>query len=145
MAISTITAADAANKVTRGALLIDIRRPDEYRREHIEGAVLQPLAQLQMQGLPKAATQADCLISHCKSGMRTKGAVDLLAQTTNGKETLYSGKRFGRLESRRSADANQYFATDRADAASSDCCQFVGGRYNRILRYGQIAGLYAVE
>ncbi|OSI07050.1 Inner membrane protein ygaP [Neisseria animaloris] len=87
MVIPTITAADAANKVTRGALLVDIRQPDEYRREHIEGAVLQPLAQLQMQGLPKAATQADCVIFHCESGMRTNGAADLLAQTVNGKET----------------------------------------------------------
>ena len=51
MTISIISALEAKDKLASGALLIDIRQPEEYQREHIEGAMLQPLSELQRQGL----------------------------------------------------------------------------------------------
>ncbi|KPN72676.1 rhodanese-like domain-containing protein [Neisseria sp. 83E34] len=88
MSITTITAADTQNKLQNGAVLIDIRGEDEYRREHIENALLQPLPQLQQQGLPAGAQQASCVIFHCKSGMRTRNAANTLAQCASGKEAF---------------------------------------------------------
>jgi rhodanese family protein len=71
MTISIISALEAKDKLAAGALLIDIRQPEEYRREHIEGSVLQPLSELQRQGLNETLKQGSCLIFHCKSGART--------------------------------------------------------------------------
>ena len=72
MTISIISALEAKNRLASGALLIDIRQPEEYQREHIEEAMLQPLSELQRQGLDKTLKQGSCLIFHCKSGARTK-------------------------------------------------------------------------
>ncbi|MDH2997093.1 hypothetical protein A1D22_05285 [Pasteurellaceae bacterium LFhippo2] len=77
--ISTISAQEAQAKIQQGAVLIDIRNSDEHRREHIEGAMLQPLSQLQATGLSENI-QAKEIIFHCKSGMRTKNASQLLSQ-----------------------------------------------------------------
>lgn len=80
MTVSIISAQEVQNKLASGALLIDIRQPDEYRREHIEGAVLQPFSELQRQGLNKALKQGNCLIFHCKSGARTCSQSDFFKQ-----------------------------------------------------------------
>ena len=53
MTISIISALEAKNRLASGALLIDIRQPEEYQREHIEGAMLQPLSELQRQDCVK--------------------------------------------------------------------------------------------
>lgn len=47
MTISFIDTKSAAEKIQQGAILVDIRQPNEYLREHIEGAQLQPLSQLE--------------------------------------------------------------------------------------------------
>ena len=80
MTISIISALEAKNKLASGALLIDIRQPEEYQREHIEGAMLQPLSELQRQGLDKTLKQGSCLIFHCKSGARTGSQSAFLKQ-----------------------------------------------------------------
>lgn len=88
MNIKTITPDHAKRKLEQGAVLVDIRQPDEYRREHIEHSLLQPLEQIKQQGLPEAAQQASCVIFHCKSGMRTRNAAEILAQCCGGKEAF---------------------------------------------------------
>ncbi len=82
MTISLISAVEAHKKLQHGAILIDIRQPDEYRREHIQGSVSHPLAQLQAVGLPVEIAKTNCIIFHCKSGMRTQNAKALIAQLT---------------------------------------------------------------
>jgi rhodanese family protein len=62
MTISIISAMEAKDKLAAGAILIDIRQPEEYHREHIDGSILQPLAELQHQGLSKTLKQGSCLI-----------------------------------------------------------------------------------
>ena len=37
MTISIISAMEAKDKLAAGAILIDIRQPEEYHREHIDG------------------------------------------------------------------------------------------------------------
>lgn len=88
MSIQTISITDAQTKLKQGAALVDIRNADEYRREHIENALLQPLPQLQAEGLPVAAQQAACVIFHCKSGMRTQNAAAALEQAAGGREAF---------------------------------------------------------
>jgi len=57
------------------ACMIDVRNPDEYAREHIEGAENVPLDTL-TQGL--AGREEECLIVYCKSGLRSQQAAQLL-------------------------------------------------------------------
>lgn len=85
--ITTLSAREIQTKLQNGAVLIDIRSPDEYRREHIEGAVCLSPAQLPSSTDAKIQ-QASCLVFHCKSGMRTQHAAAQLAQycAENGKE-----------------------------------------------------------
>ena len=78
MTISIISAMEAKDKLAAGAILIDIRQPEEYHREQSDGSILQPLAELQHQGLSKTLKQGSCLIFHCKSGARTAGQADFL-------------------------------------------------------------------
>ena len=66
MTARTISPAEALEKVRGGALLIDIRDPDEHAREHIAEALHCPLAELESRELG-----ADTLIFHCRSGNRT--------------------------------------------------------------------------
>ena len=44
MPISEIEVAALARRVAEGALVIDVREPDEYAAGHVPGAVLMPLA-----------------------------------------------------------------------------------------------------
>ena len=58
------------------ALLIDVREPDEFAREHIEGARLTPLSQLTHQ--PPAIDRERTAIFYCRSGGRTRMNASIL-------------------------------------------------------------------
>ncbi|MEW6089621.1 MAG: rhodanese family protein [Pseudomonadota bacterium] len=77
MMLKTISAAEAKSLAARGAVVVDIREPDEFAREHIPGAVNEPLSKL---GARPARGASDIVIYHCKSGMRTKGNAPKLAE-----------------------------------------------------------------
>ena len=63
--MATITPQEAQRRIAAGAILVDIRDPDEYARTHIPCARNIPLARLsRIDGAPE-------VIFHCKSGMRT--------------------------------------------------------------------------
>lgn len=84
MLISNITVQQAQEKLSQGAMLIDIRENDEFIREHIQGAICIPLEQLNTHGLP---TQTDnCVIFCCKSGGRTQSACNQLAKLTQNSD-----------------------------------------------------------
>lgn len=76
MALSDISPQQASDLLKQGALLVDIRETDEYRREHIASAHHQPLS-----SFPSALHFPDdrTIIFHCRSGMRTKQAEAKLA------------------------------------------------------------------
>ncbi len=59
-------------------VLIDVREPHEYQISRIHGSKLLPLSEL-----PKRYTElnpGDDIVVHCKSGMRSAKAIDLLKQ-----------------------------------------------------------------
>ena len=61
------------------AVLIDIREPMEFAREHIPGARLEPLSQFDMADF--SAVQGKVAVFYCRSGNRTRQAADLLARS----------------------------------------------------------------
>ncbi|MDP2124167.1 MAG: rhodanese family protein [Parvibaculum sp.] len=77
MSLKTLTPEEAKALAARGAVVIDVRDADEFAREHIPGARNEPLSALGAG--PAAASNADIVIYHCKSGMRTKANAPKLA------------------------------------------------------------------
>ncbi|WP_311258527.1 rhodanese-like domain-containing protein [Microbacterium sp. WCS2018Hpa-9] len=73
-----VSAAEARVLVTAGALIVDVRRIQEWRRHHIPGAVLIPLAQLEERAgeLPEDRL----LITFCTGGLLSSGAANLLGE-----------------------------------------------------------------
>jgi rhodanese-related sulfurtransferase len=66
----------AQEMAVRGALLLDVREPDEWRTGHIADAVHLPLGDLQPASVPRDRT----VIAVCRSGNRSgKAAVALAA------------------------------------------------------------------
>jgi len=69
---------DATGKPkNENTVIIDVREPDEYAKEHIEGSINIPLAKLQ--SFDFSPYQNATLIFHCKLGSRTKQAAHILA------------------------------------------------------------------
>jgi rhodanese-related sulfurtransferase len=80
----------AADRINSGqALLIDIREPDEYAREHIPGAISLPVSALDKADLTLEAGQQ--AIFHCKSGMRTDSNCTVLSQHVEGEAFMLDG------------------------------------------------------
>jgi rhodanese-related sulfurtransferase len=65
-------------RVAEGALLVDVREPNEYGEAHIPGSLLLPMSELQAryQELPKDRP----LILQCRSGARSGRATEFLQQ-----------------------------------------------------------------
>lgn len=63
---------EAKRRLDEGsAILVDIRQPDEYAREHILGARLVPLAGLDVADFARDQASGKAVIFHCQSGQRT--------------------------------------------------------------------------
>jgi rhodanese-related sulfurtransferase len=76
--LTTIDAASLARRMKAGELtLIDIREPDEFAREHIDGAISLPLSRLEAGHL--ALRSATPVAFTCRTGMRTTSNCDRLA------------------------------------------------------------------
>jgi rhodanese-related sulfurtransferase len=86
MSLSTITPAQAKQLVDQGALLVDIRGPDEYAREHIPGAQNKPLDTLTA---IKGVTGP--IVFHCKSGNRTTVNAAKLGQAADCESYIVEG------------------------------------------------------
>ena len=78
--LGDITPVEVKAKLDRGDqfTLIDVREPHEYQICSIPGARLIPLGDLQKR--VAELNPADEIVAHCKSGMRSAKAVDLLKQ-----------------------------------------------------------------
>ena len=76
--LKTITPAEAARLLREeGAILVDIREPDEHAREHVPGARNLPLSRLEEVEL--AVQQGRPVLFHCRSGARTRDNAARLA------------------------------------------------------------------
>lgn len=78
MTIPSITPADAQRLIAAGALLIDIREPDEHARARIPGAVNLPLNQL-----GRLDPGGRVVVFHCRSGARAAANAARLAAASD--------------------------------------------------------------
>ena len=69
--MDTLNAIEAKERISKGAVLVDIRPQEDFLKEHIEGAYNIPSDNLSDK-LPPEIAQAECVIFHCLSGKRTK-------------------------------------------------------------------------
>jgi phage shock protein E len=77
-----ISGAEAKRLVSEGALLLDVRTPEEHAREHIEGATLFPIQNLSA-GMGEIAkltnnNRGQPIVVHCASGVRSAQAKRIL-------------------------------------------------------------------
>lgn len=68
---------DIERDLRSGALLVDVREPDEFAEAHARGAVNLPLSQIQSGRLPAADKDAQIYV-YCRSGKRAATAKILL-------------------------------------------------------------------
>lgn len=83
--IPTITPQEAQRRIAAGAILVDIREPDEYARAHIPCARNIPLRRL------SKIDDAAEVVFHCKSGMRTGANAAALAACSDAPVYLLEG------------------------------------------------------
>jgi rhodanese-related sulfurtransferase len=86
MTLQTIDPLTAKRLIDNGALLVDIREPDEHARERVPGARNTPLSRL-----GSLATDAKAIVFHCRSGARTSGNASRLAAAAAGEAYILEG------------------------------------------------------
>lgn len=69
--ITEISAADAAREVERGALLIDVREPEDWQEGHASGAVHMPRGTIELEIEEKAPSLDIPIVCHCGGGSRS--------------------------------------------------------------------------
>ena len=90
MTLENIKPDQVAKGLKSGELvLIDIREPDEYAREHIGSALSLPLSALESGSLTLQSHQK--AVFHCKSGMRTQANCNRLVAHVTGEAFLLEG------------------------------------------------------
>ena len=86
MTLKTIDPMQAKRLIDQGALLVDIREPDEHLRERVPGARNQPLGKLE-----PLKTGASAVIFHCRSGARTAANAQRLAGAADCQAYILEG------------------------------------------------------
>jgi phage shock protein E len=74
---STSSGGTARELVARGAVLLDVRTPEEFREEHVPGAVNVPLQELTAR-LGEVGPRDRTVVVYCRSGRRSAEATRLL-------------------------------------------------------------------
>lgn len=77
-------------KNDREAILLDVRSPQEYKEEHLEGSINIPLYDLSKRSENTIKDKKCTIVVYCQSGNRSKKAIDILSN--KGYETLYNIK-----------------------------------------------------
>lgn len=80
--LTALSPAETEARRSNGAVLIDIREPDEFTRRHIHGAISQPLSNWEQAHL--TITPGQDVIFTCRSGMRTSAACTRLETRLDG-------------------------------------------------------------
>jgi rhodanese-related sulfurtransferase len=88
MSLPHISPAKAKELIDRGAVLVDIREFDERARSRIPAARHAPLSRLDKLEI---GTEAPAVIFHCRSGNRTAGYAERLAQCTDYEAFILDG------------------------------------------------------
>ena len=61
------------------AIILDVRRPDEYQAGHIPGAINIPNETIGSEALPQLPDKDQTILVYCRSGNRSKQASEKLA------------------------------------------------------------------
>lgn len=69
---------EARRYLTEGAVLLDVRTPEEYSQDHIEGSVNLPLPHLLREIGSVVKDKETVILCHCLSGVRSGSAVSRL-------------------------------------------------------------------
>jgi len=88
MSLPHISPAKAKALIDRGAVLVDIREFDERARSRIPAARHAPLSRLDKLEI---GTEPQAVIFHCRSGNRTAGNAERLAQCTDYEAYILDG------------------------------------------------------
>jgi rhodanese-related sulfurtransferase len=80
MEVKTIDVQQGKSMKAQGALLLDVREPEEYEQGHAPGSVLIPLGQLKTRLQEIRAFDAKPVVVICRSGRRSAQAADMLSQ-----------------------------------------------------------------
>ena len=78
MSFKSLNIEESLKIIHEGALIIDVREEDEFRQVHIENSILIPLSQISAQKLIEVNPENKKIIIHCRSGKRSKVAVNIL-------------------------------------------------------------------
>lgn len=74
MTVRNLDAREVARQLKDGSIvLVDVRETDEFRAEHIAGALSLPLSAFNVHSLPKAKDRA--IVFQCAAGSRSARAV----------------------------------------------------------------------
>lgn len=76
-----ITMEEAAKRMEQepAAIILDVRRPDEYQAGHIPGAINIPNETIGSEALPQLPDKDQVILVYCRSGNRSKQASEKLA------------------------------------------------------------------
>lgn len=77
-------------KNDKEAILLDVRSPQEYKEEHLEGSINIPLYDLSKMSENTIKSKECTIVVYCQSGNRSRKAVDILSN--QGYESLYNIK-----------------------------------------------------
>ena len=83
--VETIGVEELKEYQKKGALILDVRTPEEYRAGHIPGSKNQPVGPEFLAGLPKDKTKP--IVVYCRSGKRAADAERQLLK--RGYEQVY--------------------------------------------------------
>jgi CRP-like cAMP-binding protein/rhodanese-related sulfurtransferase len=89
-AVDWIEAAEAAAYTRRGAAVVDVRLPSEFRQRALRGAINIPLAQLREGALERIAAGTPVLV-YCNSGERSAAACFILSRLGYPTRALQGG------------------------------------------------------
>ena len=87
MSLPTISPQQAKQMLDQGAILVDIREPDEHARERIAAAKHMPLSRLDDADF--SVHRGKPVVFHCRSGARTAGNAPRLAAKVGGECQAY--------------------------------------------------------
>ena len=80
------------NMQKRGAKIVDVRSPQEYKENHIDGAILIPEYELKIKAKEILLNNNETIVVYCSSGIRSKRAQQILNKMGyNNVFNLYNG------------------------------------------------------
>lgn len=87
--LTPLSPVDVAARLKRGALLVDIREPDEFARRHVAGAISRPLSAFEQAHL-RIEPEQDVIFT-CRTGNRTSAHCARLQASVGGDAWVLEG------------------------------------------------------